>query len=318
MKKFFHLLSKPIKWVIKQLKTLTDSSSPNLIRFQSLLSLCISIIIIFALFSFATIYATSALEPDLSSNGWKHFTDLFDFPLKALAIVILLFTIWVTLERTIMTDRSIDVMTENNKFNNFFTHRKEFSQYFLESEIISILVNSSQRSAQEIINQLYAAFYTDRYQNFNPEINRGGIKLISEINKFFYDNRDSLEYSDSARGYRSFADVYNSNKDRYDFEFLFSVELKVKSSFHRKRVEDYFIDKHGIKNIDFEIHFEIIRMYINLIICENISEFHGGLMKTLPPIEQTEFKIFFGSYIFLLGLNKDLDPSGWDALKSDS
>lgn len=113
-----------------------------------------------------------------SPEGFDSFLDIFDFPIKAFAGSLALFTIYVTLRRMKTSEEQlkttrvqISLITEQNRISNYFKYREEFTKHF-EAGLIHKFYRKfvdDKAIAQELYYPLFQYFY-GTLKDFTGEI----------------------------------------------------------------------------------------------------------------------------------------------------
>lgn len=167
-----------------------------------------------------TFYVQGFTAPMFTNHGFTNLFDSYGVTFTILGFAAFLFTLWLTLERMEQTERrlttseklykqtqkQIDVMSDNNKFNNFFKHREEFLKYFIQKKYIKSIAIDADTSPEGMLIQFYDFFFYKSYNDFKPSINDDVLartyKFIehigsSELNKkekdFCEINNDEIE-----------------------------------------------------------------------------------------------------------------------------
>jgi hypothetical protein len=173
-------------------------------KLESMLSVFKWVVIIYALFtigSFLIVLIDKVPTPMVSASGLVGFFIIFEYPIKITTGLIALLAILLTAMRMEQTQKQIDILDDNNRFNNFYKHREEFEKAFKEFPLLKSLIQYEQyhqknrriaidEKAQLLGNKLVSSakvFYADWYYkdytkfstNFNPDI----MRKINNINK---------------------------------------------------------------------------------------------------------------------------------------
>jgi len=180
---------------MKILKKNSPSDLNNLIRTLWIITFTISILS----FIIVLIYEGWSREISPTSSGFSELLQLYNFPLKALTATLILFGLWLTIERMKQTDKQIAAITSNNRFNNFYKHRSEFESAFENFNFIKKIleyhklhyknrlippskkVNFSQ-SFKDKARRFYAAFYYTKPKHFNDCFNNDILSKINSMN----------------------------------------------------------------------------------------------------------------------------------------
>jgi hypothetical protein len=127
----------------------------------------------------------AATEKDLTwqwdRDGLVHFFSIYDIPMKLLGAAFATFVLWVTLGRVIQTERQIDAMTDNNKFNNYYKHMDEFLKFLSSISLISEYCKRQGVDPRMVFVPAYKSYYYDNYRLFEPRINGGARRTIDKF-----------------------------------------------------------------------------------------------------------------------------------------
>ncbi|MCF8240760.1 MAG: hypothetical protein K9J16_05185 [Melioribacteraceae bacterium] len=82
------------------------------------------------IFLYILFFQSTTYKFNTTIEGFSGFLTVFDFPIKLLTASVVLFGLWLTIERMKQTDKQIDSIVSNNRFNNFYKHREEFLKSF--------------------------------------------------------------------------------------------------------------------------------------------------------------------------------------------
>jgi len=134
--------------------------------------------------SFINILLTeSSLSPSLSSRGFEEFFRLFGGPLSFLGASLVLFAAWLTLVRTENTQTQIDLLGQNNRFNNYYKHIEQFKSEFNEAPFMTRWFSLTGWKPQRVYMSIYREFYYQHPLDFAPKINPRTRKTIDEFLK---------------------------------------------------------------------------------------------------------------------------------------
>ncbi len=149
----------------------------RILFYTSITFICVSLL------SFLwTLITSSRIYFDPSSTGLKEFISYYQPQIALAGVGIALFALWITSERMKQTKEQIDVMSDNNKFNNFYKHREEFIKYLSSQAFIVNLANYSKQNLNDLLLEYHGYFFTRRYDEFKPKI-RPSIK--NRMKSFF-------------------------------------------------------------------------------------------------------------------------------------
>lgn len=123
-----------------------------------------------------------------NSEGINNFLNYYSISIKFFTALFALIVIWVTLERLSQTDKRLlqaekqmDLISDNNRFNNFIVHKKEFNEFFGNKEYIENFEKDEKTSSDNILSLLYGAIYYDSYKDFVPNVNHQFNQQIDKI-----------------------------------------------------------------------------------------------------------------------------------------
>ncbi len=147
--------------------------------FSSLSTLLFFITIISSIL--ISIYSdVNSLGLDLSYEGFDNFLTIYSFSLKSFAGFLALFTIYVTLKRTRAAEKQIEIMSEQNKLNNYFQFRNAFVMHFESSDFWKLIKKFHPRSMtpKEVFYKVFYQLYGS-YTDFDPKFNK---RVLSQFN----------------------------------------------------------------------------------------------------------------------------------------
>ena len=173
------------KWVRKIASLLIGVFDEEGLRYY-LISMVIGffaiIMFLFSCFSTFTIFINQpTIKLQFDKNGYENFYAIYSFPIKMAVATFAIMATWLTLRRMIQTERQLEIISDNNRFNNYYKHIEEFLKYMVKSEFIGRISSVSPFNFQKTLILVYQSFYYKNYRNFSPSINFE--KYIS-INKF--------------------------------------------------------------------------------------------------------------------------------------
>lgn len=178
------------------------SDKKDLFELGRLLNIFKWLVIIYGivtLFSFIIVIADKTPVPLFNSSGLQGFFSLFEYPIKLTTGFIALVVILLTTLRMEQTQKQIDVLDDNNRFNNFYKHRDEFEKAFKEFPLIKALLQYEQNHQKnrriaidkkshligELIKSRAKVFYTEWYYRdhtrFSTNFNDSILKNIEKI-----------------------------------------------------------------------------------------------------------------------------------------
>lgn len=135
----------------------------------------------------------------LSTDGVNNLLTYYEPSIKFLTALIAVTAVWMTLERLAQTDkrlmqaeRQMDLVSENNRFNNYLNHKKEFIEHFQNNIILQNYGKKNAVIFKSSLLELYSWIYYGSYNNFRPTLNERfqnqvGI-FFKNANKFDFDS----------------------------------------------------------------------------------------------------------------------------------
>lgn len=126
---------------------------------------------LFVLSFFANLFEYSSLHISLKGSAITNFLYLYSTPIKIGTALFASFAIWLTMERMRQTEKQIEEITKNNRFNNFFKHREEFKKEFTNNRFFIEVKDLTERDVAFEIGLLYNLFYYQSPNLFEPHLN---------------------------------------------------------------------------------------------------------------------------------------------------
>ena len=117
-----------------------------------------------------------------NEEGFKNFFDWFDFPVKLYAACIALLTLAITSMRAFQFDKSLELLSDNNKFNNFYKHREEFIKFMNQVYFFNTSRGPLNQDKRVIILPFYDQYYYKNYKTFQPAVSDN---VMNEISTFY-------------------------------------------------------------------------------------------------------------------------------------
>lgn len=218
-----------------------------------------------------------------NSIGLNNFISLFDTSIKFLAALIGIIAVWVTLERFSQTDRRINqaerqmnIISDNNKFNNFLAHKKYFIDSFKLDTLLVNHIKETSSSNEKILNRIYHSIYYKSYHDFQPNINdkfkleiENSFKKINDLDiKFTKDIiNDDILGDLKVFIFQSTTEIDSLAKSWRYPDITFIKEYgKNKYQFNEQNVEKYYkiIVNCGIVN-------NMLRFYLQILSHDGVS-----------------------------------------------
>lgn len=98
-----------------------------------------SFIIIVSIILSMALWTNERYEWDFSAVGFKTFIEAFALPLGILAIVVPASALIASIHRSEQTRKQIDLMTETNRFSNYYKHIEEFEKHLERCNLIKFV-----------------------------------------------------------------------------------------------------------------------------------------------------------------------------------
>jgi len=137
---------------------------------------------------FWTLITSSRIYFDPSSTGLKEFISYYQPQIAIAGVGIVLFALWITSERMKQTKDQIDVMADNNKFNNFFKHREKFIGETKVKRLIKMFSRITSTDSELLAGFLYQDYYYASHNQFVPRLNETALDRLDKIEKIFDSN----------------------------------------------------------------------------------------------------------------------------------
>jgi len=111
------------------------------------------------------------LYPRFTSKGFINFFQIFNSSIKLATGFLSSFIAWLILVRMKQTDNQIESIIDNNKFNNFYSHKIEFKDFFINQTFVKRIKKESPYIIDMYLNSFYETYYYLNYKDFVPKIN---------------------------------------------------------------------------------------------------------------------------------------------------
>ena len=118
----------------------------------------------------SVIVAEFPMRLSLNHQGFESFMIFFGFSIKALTATLATFAIWLTLERLSQTERQINAIVDNNKFNNYSKHLQDFIGYMKDTALFSALYEEEKMAHSIYLAPAYKTYYAETYETFRPRM----------------------------------------------------------------------------------------------------------------------------------------------------
>jgi len=130
----------------------------------------------------STIITEYPLKLSINNQGFENIVIYFSFTIRTLTATLATFVIWLTLERLSQTERQIDAIMDNNKFNNYSKHQQEFIDQLKESSLFGYISIAENIAPRVFIAPLYKTYYAESYLDFKPHMKD---KIKNDIEVFY-------------------------------------------------------------------------------------------------------------------------------------
>lgn len=121
-------------------------------------------------------------------DSWNNLLNSFNTPITIGVFIIAIITLIFTIARIKQTDNTIDLIKDNNQFNNFYKHKELFKNYMLRTDSYWIILRNLNIHEDVVINKLYKQFYYKTYKLFRPAMNQKTkdyvLNLSNKIKKY--------------------------------------------------------------------------------------------------------------------------------------
>lgn len=162
----------------------------------------------------------------INSEDISNFLNYYSISIKFFTALLALIVVRVTLERLAQTDtrllqaeRQMRIISENNKYNNFIVHKKQFINDFHKKDYIKKYEEKNSTSADAILTLIYGDIYYNTFNEFEPKINSDfKNKLFAVANKA---NELVLKNGDKELYEYSIADIQPiTNQIQFDVKII--------------------------------------------------------------------------------------------------
>jgi len=114
----------------------------------------------------------------LDSSGFFNFFEIFNPSFQFGTASVILFTIWLTLERMKQTKEQIDLTRDDVNLNNYYKHRDEFVSFISKKSIFTTLKQQRNFDIATLLYPVYSYFFNQSYKDFKPSLNSKARKEI--------------------------------------------------------------------------------------------------------------------------------------------
>lgn len=155
---------------------------------KTFLALSIGLLVLSITSAICIIVTEFPIKPSFNHQGFENFITYFTFPLKALTAAFATFAIWLTLERMNQTERQINAIADNNKFNNYNKQMQDFLDYMKDTPLFTAIYEIDKTPHRGIIVPLYKIYYAETYETFRPRVKEN---VKNAIDKFYLEVANS-------------------------------------------------------------------------------------------------------------------------------
>lgn len=135
-------------------------------------------------------------QPD--STGFSNLFEIFNPSFQFGTASVVLFTIWLTLERMKQTKKQIDLTQDDVNLNNYYKHRDEFMSFISKRFVFTILKQQRNFDLETLLYPVYSYFFNQSYKDFKPSLTskvRKGIDSFIEKVKISSLNKPNQDLS---------------------------------------------------------------------------------------------------------------------------
>lgn len=263
------------------------------------LLLVIALIYLLILFVHSLIDIYSSQDQN-TIDSWNNLLNSFDTPITIGVFIIAIITLIFTIARIKQTDNTIDLIKDNNQFNNFYKHKELFKNYMLRTDSYWIILRNLNIHEDVVINKLYEHFYYKTYKVFKPEMNlkvKGYVlNLSQEIKKYNKSNLADLIKQISTG-------ELNINRPVFRFE-LEDIVGKVYENLNHE-LANRQKSRPFVYGYSPHIFLSALHSYIKFELYEDVLGFDGEV-KTLDALVKSNFKKAISFYVRSLTLDNQL------------
>jgi hypothetical protein len=164
------------------------------------------------------IFSNDKLVFDPSSNGFNNFLDFFKFPISLMAAFLASLTIHFTIKRINQTDNQLNILSDNNRFNNYYKFNEEFKKHFEGQELFSLYKKTFPSNSDSEINNnlqsLFKYFYGDNHSVFTTRILPNELqKVIEYLTKIDSCQLNKPDYNLTSMDYNTLSSISVCNLD---------------------------------------------------------------------------------------------------------
>lgn len=114
----------------------------------------------------------------LDSFGFSNFFQIYNPSFQFGTASVVLFTIWLTLERMKQTKGQIDLTQDDVNLNNYYKHRDEFVSFISKKSVFITLEQQRNFDIATLLYPVYSYFFNQSYKDFKPSLNSKARKEI--------------------------------------------------------------------------------------------------------------------------------------------
>lgn len=187
------------------------------------------ILMLFMLYSFGVaLYEALKYKPLWNLKGISNILLIFDTPIKISVASLAILTIWMTLERMKQTQSQLEELSSNNRFNNYFVHKKEFIAEFKDNKLFVEFVEITNKDVSIELKNIYNEVYYKSPNTFEPQINSN---TAEKINKLLF-MMNAIGLNDKECDLKS---ISNSDLFKITSENILPIKLMI-TSIHSKLI----------------------------------------------------------------------------------
>jgi len=215
------------------------------------------------------------LHCSFSINGFKEFFSYFDFPIKFLIGAVTCFTLGIAFLRAFQFDENLKIITQNNRFNNYFKFKEEFEKHFLKCRFVLILCPEYFREPKQVVNHLFNSLYGTNIQDFNFRLlDKPYNELLASAKKaqqLFLDDNLPMIVMHATNG---------KKPEKLAASKFVESEIRMQVAKKQKEIieEKYARGLIGVK-YDSSIHLNCLNTFLQYLLLEELSYFDNQILK---------------------------------------
>lgn len=158
------------------------------------------ILILFVIAFVSSLGPASSLQWNVSNEGFKSLFNIYSSSIQLGAAFLGVMALTLALERLRQTKDQIEVMSDNNKFNNFHKHQKLFYDHMSKTNVIKRVIHYSDWKPNHFISLYYNVYFYKKHENFRSKINDIGFKEIRTFNSELKSSRFNISILSEKEG----------------------------------------------------------------------------------------------------------------------